>query len=85
MIFIMIPMARRGLIAGWLVGYIFSLRDTGITMLVYPAGHETLPVRIFTLMANGSDRLIAALCVLMLLATLLPLGLGGLWWQRQKG
>ncbi len=73
MVFITVPLARRSLLAAWLVGYIFSVRDTGITMLVYPAGHETLPVRIFTLMANGTPRLIAALCVLMIAATLLPL------------
>lgn len=72
---IVAPLARRGLLAAWTVGYIFSLRDTGITMLVYPAGHETLPVRIFTLMANGSQQLIAALCVIMIIATLLPVGL----------
>jgi len=77
MALIVAPLARRGLLAGWLVGYIFSLRDTGITMLVYPAGHETLPVRIFTLMANGRPELIAALCVIMIAATLLPAGL--LW------
>jgi len=82
---IVAPLSRRSLWGGWLVGFIFCLRDTEITMLVYPPGQDTLPVRIFTLMANGSDRLIAALCVLMILATLLPLGLGGLWWQRQKG
>ncbi len=72
------PMAKRGLIAGWLVGYIFCLRDMGVTMLVYPPGHDTLPVRIFTLMANGSTELIAALCVIMIIATLLPLGIGGI-------
>ncbi len=77
MALIVIPLARRGLLAGWLVGYIFSLRDTGITMLVYPPGHETLPVRIFTLMANGSPELIAALCMVMIAAALLPAGL--LW------
>ena len=77
MIFIAAPLVRRGLLASWLVGYIFSLRDTGITMLVYPAGHETLPVRIFTLMANGSPQLIAALCMVMIIATLLPVGI--LW------
>ena len=75
MIFIVVPLARRGLLACWLVGYIFSLRDTGITMLVYPAGHETLPIRIFTLMANGSPQLIAALCMVMITATLLPTGI----------
>jgi iron(III) transport system permease protein len=77
MVCIVMPMARRGLLAGWIVGYIFSLRDTGITMLVYPAGHETLPVRILTLMANGSAELIAALCIIMIAATLLPIGI--LW------
>ena len=77
MAFIVAPLARRGLFAGWIVGYIFSLRDTGITMLVYPAGHETLPVRIFTLMANGTPDLIAALCVVMITATLMPVGM--LW------
>ncbi len=75
MAFVVAPMARRGLLAGWLVGYVFSLRDTGITMLVYPPGYETLPVRIFTLMANGSPELIAALCILLITATLLPAGL----------
>ena len=49
------------------------LRDTGITMLVYPPGYDTLPVRIFTLMANGAPPLIAAACVLMVAATVLPL------------
>ncbi len=77
LLFIVAPLARRGLVAAWIVGYIFSLRDTGITMLVYPAGHDTLPVRIFTLMANGSAELIAALSVILIAVTLLPAGL--LW------
>ena len=75
MIFIVLPLAKRGLLAAWVVGYIFSLRDTAITMLVYPAGHDTLPVRIFTLMANGSQELISSLCVVLILATLIPAGL----------
>ena len=75
--FITAPLARRGLLAGWLAGYIFALRDTGITMLVYPAGNDTLPIRIFTLMANGSQQLIAALCMVMVTTTLLPVGI--LW------
>ena len=72
---ILVPLARNGLMAAWLVGYIFTMRDSSITMMVYPAGYETLPVRIFTLMANGSPELIAALCILMIAATLLPVAL----------
>jgi iron(III) transport system permease protein len=68
-------MAWQGLVAAWLVAYIFCLRDTGITMVVYPPGGDTFPVRIFTLMANGAPSLIAALCVIMVVVALLPLGL----------
>jgi iron(III) transport system permease protein len=71
---IVVPLAKRGLLAGWLVAYIFCLRDMGISMLVYPPGHDTFPVRTFTLMANGPADLIAALCIIMILATILPLG-----------
>ena len=81
-ILITAPMAKRGLVAGWLVGYVFCLRDMGVTMLVYPPGHDTFPVRIFTLMANGSTELIAALCVIMIITTLLPLGIGGFLFSR---
>lgn len=78
---IVVPLVRRGLVAAWLVGYVFCLRDTGMTMLVYPAGHDTLPVRTFTLMANGSAELIAALSILMVTAALLPLILLGLTYR----
>jgi iron(III) transport system permease protein len=70
---IVLPLVKRPLLAGWLLAYIFCLRDTGITMLVYPPGYDTLPVRIFTLMANGAPNLIAAACVLMIATTVLPL------------
>jgi iron(III) transport system permease protein len=70
---IVAPLAAQALGAAWLIGYLFCLRDTGLTMMIYPAGGDTLPVRIFTLMANGAPPLIAALCVLMIGATLVPL------------
>ena len=74
---IVAPLAWRALAAGWITGYVFSLRDTGMTMLVYPPGHDTLVVRIYTLMANGAPELIAALCILMMIISLLPSGM--LW------
>jgi len=70
---IVLPLVKHALVAGWLIAYIFCLRDTGIAMLVYPPGYDTLPVRIFTLMANGAPSLIAAACMLMIAATVLPL------------
>ena len=70
---IVVPLSGRGLLAAWLLAYVFCLRDLGITMLVYPPGGDTLPVRTFTLMANGPPELVAALCMLMVAATLVPL------------
>jgi iron(III) transport system permease protein len=72
---VLIPLAKHGIIAVWLVGFIFCLRDLGITMMVYPPDHDTLPVRIFTLMANSPEEAISALCMVMITITLLPLGL----------
>lgn len=77
--YIVAPLAKRGLVAAWLIAYVFCLRDLGISMVVYPPGYDTLPVRILTLMANGAPSLIAALCVILILVTLLPLGLASLW------
>lgn len=70
---ILASLTKRGLIATWFVGFIFCLRDLGITMMVYPPDHDTLPVRIFTLMANTPEEVIAALCVIMVVIAFLPL------------
>ncbi|HLG29920.1 MAG TPA: ABC transporter permease subunit, partial [Candidatus Brocadiales bacterium] len=75
---ILISLTKRGLIATWLVGFIFCLRDVGITMMVYPPDHDTLPVRIFTLMANTPEEVIAALCMAMVVIAFLPLCVLGL-------
>ena len=66
------PVAWRGIAAAWLAGAVFCLRDVGMTLLVHPPGWDTLPVRIMTLAANGAPSLIAALCVTLVAATVLP-------------
>jgi iron(III) transport system permease protein len=76
---ILAPMAKRGLVATWMITYVFCLRDVGITMVVYPPGSDTLPVRTLTLMANGTPSLIAALCVILIVVMLLPLLVAALW------
>jgi iron(III) transport system permease protein len=81
---IVVPLVKRGLITMWVIAYIFCLRDIGITLVVYPPGSDTLPVRILTLMANGAPSLIAALCIILIMVTLLPLCVAALW-QRRAG
>jgi iron(III) transport system permease protein len=53
-------------------------------MVVYPPGSDTLPVRILTLMANGAPTLLAALCVILVAITLLPLAAAALWLRRKS-
>jgi iron(III) transport system permease protein len=76
---IVAPLASRGLLAAWLISYVFSLRDVSMSIVVYPPGYDTLPVRILTLMANGAPSLIAALCIVLIAITIVPLGAAGLW------
>ena len=76
---IVAPLARRGLVAAWLISFVFALRDVAISIVVYPPGADTLPVRILTLMANGAPSVIAALCIILIAVTLLPLAAAGLW------
>jgi iron(III) transport system permease protein len=71
--FIVVPLCGRGLVVSWLAAYVFCLRDLGISALVYPPDGDTLPVRTFTLMANGPPDVVAALCLFMVLMTVIPL------------
>ena len=73
--FILLPLVKESLIVAWVVGFIFSLRESTLTMLVYPAGLDTLPLYIFTQMANGNPKVIASLCFIMILTVILPLGI----------
>ena len=79
---IVLPLAKSGLITAWIIAYVFCLRDVSITMVVYPPGSDTLPVRIMTLMANGAPSLIAALCVILIAMTLLPVFAAAVWRTR---
>jgi iron(III) transport system permease protein len=65
-----IPILKRALTASWLIAFIFCLRDLDTTMTVYPPGSETLPVRIYTLMANSPEPVVAALALILVTITL---------------
>lgn len=73
--FILVPLSKKTLLIAWMIGFIFSLRENTITMLVYPPGLEPLPVYIITQMANGKPEVVAALSVIMIGMTLLPLAI----------
>ena len=57
---VMVPLIAPGVIAAWALAFIFCLRDLDLVMTVHPPGVETLPIRLYTLMANSASSMTAA-------------------------
>lgn len=82
--YITLPLLSGAFIFSYLLSFIFLLRDTDITMLLYSAGYDTLAIRTFTLMANSPVDIIAALSVMMICMVSLPFALIYLYFVRRK-
>lgn len=72
---ILIPLQGYGIIATWLISFMFCVGELGTTILVYPPGHETLPIALFTIMVNSPINIVSALSVVIVAMTLLPVGI----------
>jgi len=72
---ISIPLSTRTLVCAWLAAYILCLRDVPIALMTAPPGGDPLRARILTLMANGAPPMIASLCLIMAIASLIPLAI----------
>jgi len=81
---IVLPLNLRGVVGGWLLAFVFCLRDLETAVLFYPAGREPLTVRLFTLEANGPPSVVAALAVVQVGLTAAVLGLGALTLQPRR-
>jgi len=81
---IVVPVHARGVVAAWVLALVFCLRDLETTILFYPPGRETLPVRIFTLEANGPPAVVAALALVQVTVTASVLLIGGVWLRRSR-
>jgi len=77
---VVVPAVRPALAGAWLLAFIFCLRDLDLAITIYPPGAETLPVRVYTLMANSPEPVVAALAVLTigLTAAVVVTGAAGL-------
>ncbi len=71
---IFLPLQGYGIIATWLISFMFCIGELGTTILVYPPGHETLPIALFTVMANSPTDIVSALSIVIVVMTLLPVG-----------
>jgi iron(III) transport system permease protein len=80
---IVVPMHARAMIGAWLVAFVFCMRDLDAVIVFYPPGLEPLTVRIFTLEANGPERVIAALSLLHAIVIAAALSIGGAILRRR--
>jgi len=67
-----LPLAKQGLIAGFVVGFVLCLRELGATLLIAPPGIQTLPCRIETLMHYGNAEMVSSLSIILILMILIP-------------
>jgi iron(III) transport system permease protein len=74
---IVLPQIKTGIGAAWVVTFIFAFGELGATALVAPPGESTLPVRIYTLIANTPSSEVAAMALMQVCVTLAPLALLG--------
>jgi iron(III) transport system permease protein len=82
--YITVPLLSGAFIFSYLLSFIFLLRDTDITMLLYSAGYDTLAIRTFTMMANSPKDIIAALSVIMICMVGVPFAIIFLSMLRKK-
>ncbi len=66
-----LPLLRDGLAAAFIIVFILTMGELGVTLLVVPPGVETLPVRIYNLMHYGADASVAALSLILIAIQLL--------------
>ena len=61
---IVVPQMRLGLVAAWLITFVLAFGELGVSILVAPPGETTLPIRIYTIVANAPSSSVAVLALL---------------------
>jgi iron(III) transport system permease protein len=70
---IVLPQLRLALAAAWIVVFVLSFGELGASVLIAPPGESTLPIRIYTIIANAPPAQVAALALLQAVVVFTPL------------
>ena len=70
---IVVPQTRLAVLAAWTVTFILTFGELGASILVAPPGESTLPIRIYTLIANAPSSHVATLALLQVGVVVCPL------------
>lgn len=68
-----VPLIRPGIAAGWMLVFISSMKELAATLLLRPAGFDTLPVRIWIASIEVDYAGAAATSLILIAITALPL------------
>jgi ABC-type spermidine/putrescine transport system permease subunit II len=68
----------------WVLVFVFAFGELGASILVAPPGESTLPIRIYTIIANTPASTVAALALLQAAVILTPVALIGGWLARRE-
>jgi iron(III) transport system permease protein len=74
---IVVPQIRLGLVTAWVIVFVLAFGELGVSILIAPPGEATLPIRIYTIIANTPPSHVAALALLQASVILIPVALLG--------
>jgi iron(III) transport system permease protein len=74
---IVLPQIRLGVVAAWVIAFILAFGELGVSILVAPPGEATLPIRIYTIIANAPPSNVAVLALLQATVIFIPLAVLG--------
>jgi len=70
---IIIPLLKPSILSAWVIFFILSVGELAMTIMIYPPGYETLPIRLFSQMHYGPYALVHSFCITMILISLIPI------------
>jgi ABC-type Fe3+ transport system permease subunit len=74
---IVLPQMRFGIAAAWVIAFVLAFGELGVSVLVAPPGEGTLPIRIYTIIANTPASQVAALALVQAVVIIAPLAVLG--------
>ena len=82
---IVLPQMRAGIAAAWVIVFVLAFGELGTSILIAPPGETTLPIRIYTLIANAPSSHVAAFALLQTLVVLSGVAVLGAMAARREG
>jgi iron(III) transport system permease protein len=70
---IVLPQIRLSLVAAWVIAFVLVFGELGVSILVAPPGEATLPIRVYTIIANTPSSQVAALALFQAAVIFVPL------------